>query len=289
MTDLYKPEGAISLDTPGYNFQLRIGLQGYPKTGKTWAATTFPNPVFISFDRGLVSHIGRSDIIEIPFYDLTYVSSLRRKGMANLVLDRKEALIVFLEQEGPKFSSSQTLVLDASTGIQSCYHQWWENNKLEYATTGGQIDARKEWRLKLNYFTEIVMLLKSFKCNVIYITHEAPDEDDKGNLTGFVRPLLSGQFRNELQSHFTDWFRCDAKVNPGNDPERIKKMAEHLSISVADATNLVKESTGDSLYLWQTKPDNIAKCGTSLINAPKYILADYKSFTKYSRKPELIK
>lgn len=284
MSDVYIPKGAVTLDTTDYNFQIRLGLQGPPGTSKTWASTTFPNPAFISFDRGLVSHVGRKDIVEIPFYDPKFVDSIVKRDGYTQPPNRKEAITKFLEIEALKFSSEQTCVVDGSTGLQSSFHSWWETNKMSLGLSrSGEIDARKEWNLKLRFFDEIVTSLKALKCNVIYIAHEAPDRDDKGNLNGQVRPLLTGQFQDQLQSHFSDWFRCLAFDKP-TDPERYKKFLSFFQLDDKEASEWLKTGTKETIYVWQTQADQICKCKTSLINCPKYILASYESFKKYQRK-----
>ena len=62
MAEQYIPKGAVSLNTITVKPQIRLGLQGYSGTGKTWAALTFPNPIVLNLDRGLGAHTGRSDV-----------------------------------------------------------------------------------------------------------------------------------------------------------------------------------------------------------------------------------
>lgn len=282
MSELYKPVGAVSLDAPAYNYQLRVGIQGMPGSSKTWASTTFPNPVFVSFDRGLVSHIGRKDIIEIQFYNGQYVDSIVRRSGTAQPPNRKEALVKFLTTEALKLSPEQTLVLDANTGIQTSYHVWWEQNKMTFLTDGGKVDARKEWSLKLGFYRELFEYLKALSCSFIFIYHESPDRNDKGDLNGQVRPLLTGQFQDEVQSHFTDWYRSVTVEKPKDDAEK-DRFKKKFGPDETLFKEWMKTGTADTLYLWQTQSDSICKCKTSLV-APKYILADYSSFQKYKRK-----
>lgn len=286
MTDvLYKPPGSITLDTPDYTSQLRLGIQGEGGTGKTWACTTFPNPIFISFDRGLICHIGRPDIIEVPFYDGKFVDSIKKRNGFLLPPDRKEALIKWLESEGPKIPANYTLILDNNTGIQSAYHQWWQEHKedADFLTRDNKIDTWKEWRLKIGFFTEIVMSLRAIKGTVVYLCHESPDRNDQGNLNGQVRPLLTGQFQDELLTHFTDWFRAVVAPKPIN-AEQTVKFKERYQLTDERVKEFINSNPTPSVFLWQTISDTVAKCKTSLHLPPKYILADYKSFTQYQRK-----
>jgi hypothetical protein len=194
-SNIYIPPGTLSLTDPNYKGQLRVGIQGPSGTGKSVAAATFPNPIFLSYDRGLSFLVGR-DVKEIPFYSDRFIHYINGENNpdANPFVNRKEALTKWIENHGRKLISEQSLIFDANSGIQAAYHQWWEYVKMdkENLSQSGAVDARREWRLKLNYYTELMLLIKELKCNVLWLWHESPDRDDKGNITGEVRPLISG-------------------------------------------------------------------------------------------------
>ena len=197
MSDLYIPNGAVKLDSPTYNFQRRVGIQGMLGTGKTFAAVSFPNPIVLSTDRGLVSHIGRSDVIELPFYNDAFVDSICprvspkfhdvRKNVQRLrPSNKKDAIVQWLETEALRLTSEQTLIIDNSSGIQAAYHlQYWVEPDID---KGGEIKPYAEFRQKIDYFTQLVMALKALKCSVVFIAHESEDRDAKGNINGQYRP-----------------------------------------------------------------------------------------------------
>lgn len=252
---------------------------------------SFPNPVVVSFDRGLISHIGRSDIIEIPFYDDKFVDSIEKRISPTYVdfyteqqkirpANRMDALVKWLATEALKLTTSQTLVLDGSTGIEKAFHQqYWTDPELD---DKGVLKYRTEWNRKLNFFTEIAMSIKSVQCNVIYICHEAADRNDKGDLNGGVRPLITGQFQDQLVSHFNNWFRCLTVAKPA--PEKVQDFKNKFLLNEANYKEWIASTTTQTIYLWQTQSDELAKCGTSLIGAPKFILANYNQFNKYKKK-----
>lgn len=296
-TEIYIPPNSLQLDKPNDVFQqFRVGIQGRPKTGKTHSAVvTFPDPIVVSFDRGLRSFLGLK-IIEVPFYDDKYVDlicpripplvyvDIRDNKTRNLPANRKDALVKWLGETGPKLTRKQTLVLDGGTGIQAAYHtQYWVQPQI---TKGGEIQSYAEYKMKIDYFTEIMFLLKSLNCNVVYLTHEYDDVDKQGNKTGRNRPLLSGQFEHELASHFTDWFRALVFDKPENTSEAFNKFKAFFSLDIVTAQEWIKSTPPEckSIFVWQTQPDSKAECGTSLFGAPKYILARYDSLLKYQRK-----
>jgi hypothetical protein len=82
-------------------------------------------------------------------------------------------------------------------------------------------------------------------------------------------------------SHFTDWFRSWAVPKPKDEDER-----ERFKTKFGALGELVNSTPTncETVYLWQTQSDNIAKCKTSMLNAPKYVVAEYGVFSKYRRK-----
>lgn len=287
--NIYIPQGTLSLTDPEYKSQLRIAIQGSPKSGKSNEAATFPNPIFISYDRGLISMVGRP-VHEVPFYDDAFVHKINgERGTNNPFVNRKEALTKWLEIEGRKLTREQTLIFDANTGIQAAYHQWWDYVKLESdnLTSEGNVNFRREWKLKLDYYEHLGVLMKELKCQVIWIFHESPDRNKDGSLNGEVSPLISGQMQDTIQAHFTDWFRSHVWPKSTTEEEFEKAAARFkVSVGVVKEWNLTTPKEHGSFYLWQTQPDNLAKCGTSMLNAPKYVPANYTTFNKYKRKVE---
>ena len=53
--------------------QIRLGIQGAPGTGKTYAAVSFPNPIVLDLDNKLGAHKTRKDILVLPFHDPDFI------------------------------------------------------------------------------------------------------------------------------------------------------------------------------------------------------------------------
>lgn len=279
---LYTPKGCSTLDKLG-DSQIRAAIQGPAFSGKTTAALTFPNPVALSFDRKVTAHKHRTDVIIVPFFDNDFVDSVvKRAGVINPP-NRKDALIHWLETEGLGLTKDQTLIVDNCSEIEKAYHVWFDVNKHLAITKGGEKNEFIEWRLKNDYFDELHTCFKALKCNVIFIAHEAPDRDKKGELNGKFRPILTGQSGDKLGSNFTDYFRAIAITKPVT-PDQQKKVKDWAGIDDATLKEWIASvpALHQTIYLWQTQEDEQCDCGTSsLRNCPKYILADYKSFNKY--------
>jgi hypothetical protein len=281
MDEIYKPSGSTTLAEQTYEQQIRLLLQAPPFSGKTFAAMTFPNPVVLDFDQKLGAHAGRNDILQVPFWDGAYVDKIVKRDGLKCPPNKKDALLVWLNTEAPKLHKNQTLVIDGSTAVEAAFHMQYNLNPV--LTRGGEIDGFAEWRQKDTYFGELAMALKSVSAHVIYICHEAPERDKKGELTGAVKPLMTGQFGDKLASHFTDCFRVLPFNKPQNE-EQIKKCKEFFKLDEATYKEWMASGTPTTFWTFQTQSDEMAKCGSStLVSAPKYILANYSSFSKYKR------
>ncbi len=275
---IYKPKGSRSLAElkPDEMQQIRLGMQGFGGTGKTWAATTFPNMVCISMDRGLGAHTGRADILEVRLYDPAI--------SAQFGPTRKEALENWIAQEASKLTAEQTLVIDGSTGIQNAFIEWYSKNKVY--TKQGKEDDFAPWRIKVEFFSRLCESFKTLKCHVIYICHEVPAKDKDGGYSGKIRPLLTGQFGDEIMTHFTDWVRCHAADKPKDmgaiSPENLAKWGMK---TVGEFKAMCDTFPRNTIYYWQVESDDFfdGKC-SSLVNFPRFMPANFATFKSYMRK-----
>lgn len=278
--NLYIPAGCKSLAEVQDIPQIRLGIQGYPGTGKTYAALTFPNPLVANMDRGLGAHIGRSDVIDVPFYDPAFCRTVnpQHKGLQSL----KDTLQLWLDKEAFNLEPNQTLVWDGCSTTQKAYHKWVEDNKFSslFLSKDGKFDARKEWGEKIKYFDTLLEMLKGLRCHLVFITHEVEKKEDDGVYRGKIRPLLSGQSGDQIVKDFTDWFRqlsCDKPTDYTEDKpmwgmkrDEFKKFCESFP--------------RNTIYYWQLEGSDLfdGKC-SSLVNFPRFLPATYDSFVKYRR------
>src|SRR6267378_7118672 len=123
MTNLYIPAQCYPLSESSVEQQTRLGIQGFPNTGKTWAALTFKNPIVLNLNRGLKAHQDRSDVYEIPFYKSEFA---KRDEV-------KDRIILWLEKEAVKLTEEQTLVIDGLSDLEIAYHKWFNANEHNIA------------------------------------------------------------------------------------------------------------------------------------------------------------
>ena len=285
-SNIYKPEGSVTLDEINNQQQIRLGLQGFPGVGKTWAALTFPNPIVINLDRGLGAHTGRSDVIEIPLWNKDYCKRTdvnpNHKDASNL----KDTILMWLKSHGKKLTEEQTLVFDGGTALQNAFHRNAEANPVVTAT--GSFDKFAVWRLKVDYFGEICELFKTLKCHVVYICHESEKKDSDGAYSGKIRPLLTGQFGDQIVSHFSDWFRSMSRSKLAEEKITDKELAL-WSMDKKQFIEMQNSFPRNTIYYWLTEGDDQIDCkASSLVNFPHYLPAHYTSFKAYAKQVKSI-
>lgn len=278
---MYIPKDCTTLEN-AKEAQIRLGLQGDFGTGKTFAALTFPNTVVLNVDRGLGIHHGRKDVIEVKIYDKEFCKKIEPTfGPSNPKIGVKDVIEKWLRTEATKLEEDQTLVIDGITGIQNAYHSWYPYNVVY--TKRGQENEFGEWNVKLVFFGFIFDLIKTLKCHVVVICHET-DKKEKGEYTGKIRPLLRGQFGDELGSHFTDFFRALSMSKPKDISSIKEDNLRHWRMTKTEFWEMCQTFTGDAIYFWQTESDDVFNGkASSLFNPPKFVPANYSIFKKYAK------
>jgi len=242
---MYIPPESTNLKTTAFP-QLRIALQGASNTGKTWAALTFPSPVVANFDNGLTAFAGQ-DIIELPFYNPVWL-----KEKFPTTPNGKDAFLVWMTKEAWKITPEQTLVIDSWTTLQNAF----DVNTPEVYSSKGVLDPYAFWAMKIEYAREICELFKGLTCHVVVTFHEQATRDPKtGALLEKIRPLMQGQFVNQLGIYFTDFFRQGVRVS----------------------------ADGKREWLWQVKSDDLVNCKTRMKLADNVMVvpAHFNSFKAY--------
>lgn len=277
---IYTPPNCFPLSSNKIKQQIRLGIQGFPGSGKTFASLTFPNPIVLNLDRGLAAHQHRDDVLEVALYS----------GDKTTIKDR---IVAWLDTEAVKLSPEQTLVIDSCTAIESSYHVWFKKNEMNLAISStGKVNDFIEWQLKEKYFNEIFTTLKTLKCDVVWLTHESEKRDkpttvgQPGEYTGKIRPVMTGKVADIMNKDFTDWFRQLSAQKPTDFKSVSEEGLKAWGMKTIDEfKSMCDMFPGSVLYYWQTQGDNVfdAKSG-SMTNPPKFIPADFSSFSKYMRK-----
>jgi len=247
--------------------QIRLGLQGDPASGKTTSALTAPNPVILNFD----NNIALPGVQTIPFWDPEFINGLEggkfKAKLAGRMPNRRDALLWFLEKEGFKYTSEQTLVLDSWTFVQNAFDEEPSGFQGESRLTkDGKEDPFAFWGQKIDFSKKVLSYFASFQCNIIVTFHESKVRDDKsGQLLDKIAPLMQGKFVSQIKAFFTDFYRTLCVAENKKDTEG-------------------KTQRVNPQYFWQVRSDNLFDARCSLKNLPKdavLIEPKFEAFTKY--------
>jgi hypothetical protein len=260
--------------------QIRLGIQGWPGSGKTCSALTFPNPIVCDFDNKLGYHRDRTDVHVLPFYSQEFYKE-KLKGK-----NKRDAFISWLRNEALKLQPDNTLIIDSWTMLQAAIDSQIALEP-EY-TKGGQLNEFSPWARKIDYSAAICELLKGLDCNVVVTFHEMSVRDEKsGQLLDKLLPLMQGKFLCQLQGHFTDWFRQHAipKIKYKSPGDTVGTIVEIDAPNETNCPGKYKLSNPVE-YFWQIQGDDTfdASCGTmrKLQANWKFVPATFESFKKYS-------
>jgi len=283
-TSIYIPPSCRPLSEDMAKQQIRLGIQGFPGSGKDWSILGtpdgrqkgFPNPIVLNLDRGLGAHSQCSTIYEVPLYKM-----YKRT-------EQKDKLIEWLDREGTKLSENQTLVIDSLSSLEQIYHIWFKDNESQLAvSSNGSYNNFVEWQLKDKWFNEIHNIIKGFKCDIVLLSHEAERADkpispgQPGLYTGKIRPILSGKFGDLIVREYTDWFR---QMSSSKTKEPKEDTLKSFRMSKTEFVTMSDTFVGETIYFWVTKgTDTFDAKASSLVNPPTFIPATYESFCKYSR------
>ena len=233
--------------------QIRMGIIGKPGTGKTTAViNTFPNVIVIDFDKKLPPGINRIDMTDKAIY-----SKFVSRECPQIPGTVRTACRNFLTEFAPQFPAETVLLWDSWTSMLNQFSQWQRANETtEYWSKKAQeVDGWAAYDDLIDFAIEITNLWKSLHCHLVVTMHEQ-DERKKGALTGGVKPLMKGQFADQMAAHLTTFFR-------------------------AGHSKTIEANKG---YVWRVKPDDqfkpITPPGFKAPDDSGVIPATYESYIK---------
>lgn len=272
----YIPPDALSLadeDKPVF----KVALQARGGQGKTYSALSFPNPIVLNFDKNLQAFTGRPDIHQIPFWQDEFVDKIIKRGNTLdadykpkvLRPNRRDALLMWLNKEGPKFTPDQTIILDSWSKAQDGFDQ--QESIEPHYTKKGDIDEFAFWASKIEWSTNLCEVLGSLNCNVVVTFHEMYVTNESGTVVvNKVIPLQQGKFVNKVSLYFSDWFRCWF----------FPKGTLRTELPLPIQETIKESSLAEDQGWWQTKSSLLADCKTRIKACPQFIKADYQTLIK---------
>ena len=204
------------IETANADARIRLGIIGAPGSGKTMSANTFPNPVFLDRDDKVPPGARR-----IPFWK----QATEDRFVDPQITSRKGprwSLINFFKFYCKDFSPDTTLIIDSWTFFINRFNQWAQAVAPTYAPYQTKKDEVDPWAIhddRIALGIDIMDAAKTIPCNLIITMHEQAERDKESRLTGKVKPLMKGQFADQMPAHLTAFFRMhhkeDFKSNSG--------------------------------------------------------------------------
>lgn len=213
-----------------------IALIGAANSGKTWAAATFPNPLFVDFDKKLPRHL-TTPVSSLPFWDEVFLAEVikEEKLAASTkiggIVASSHVFLAWITKVAPSIPEDVTLVIDSWTMMQQLLDRVLNATKKQ--NSAGEVDTREYYARKATLSTEVLAALKNLKCQHVVIFHESKDMKSDGSPSGKLNPLMAGSLKESLPQNFTHWIRQTAEEN---------------------------KTTKEIEYLWQIKPNNECNC-----------------------------
>ena len=245
------PSLAKYLTTSG---QLRafVLLYGPPVSGKTTGALTFPNPVIIDVDHNLPA--GLPNVI--PLWDDKFVDGIKPR-VNPAVANRRDALLIILSDLAKSLPAECTIVVDSLTRVETWFNtQESLEPKPRSAKTGAE-DGFEMFRKRLTYFEVLFTMFTNCAANVVMIVHQQQDRDEKGAVTGQIKPALQGQIGEKMPGYF---------------PIVLQAMRKSTA-AVGQPQNVE--------FLWRIKPGLHEPARVPKPTAVDFIKQDYKELVKY--------
>jgi len=151
--------GAVQSDGGNRNMILIVGA---PFSGKSTAAATFPNPVFLDFD-----HKAPAGSTTIPFWSAEFCDKLAPRKNPNHTPNRKDALINYFRKHiitanaADRVPYDHTIILDSMTALEEGIHRQIQQEGIPIGKNG-QPDGFHLWKLKIDYLNDIFAIAQAW-------------------------------------------------------------------------------------------------------------------------------
>lgn len=192
----------------------RYMFVGAPSAGKTWLASTFPDPFFFDFDDGCRRIAGAKHSFDFEAFDVLNDPDAARRATSQLR--------TFISMKSAGKMPYKTCVFDSmTTWSQAQLEQILASNNRQ----GGKAQIQDYGALAEDMRSFFGMGVRAFD-NVIIIAHE---ETEKDELTGVIvaRPLCLGKkFVSFLPSYVEEMWYCESRVMAGKRAFSIKTLPD---------------------------------------------------------------
>lgn len=191
----------------------RVLIYGPSGSGKTTFAGTFPNPVFIDFDKGMVTF--KDAPVDIEYYSINQRPTTDVDAIA--IIGEKAALkdnaylkaTALIEHFANKLGPGDTLVLDSL----STYSDYTLAHTL--AIMGQKTPRIQDWGTAQKLLEQSISLLCECECNIVLVAHEQFVKDDESGVIMWL-PLTIGKLATKLPLYFDEVYHTYVERGKGD-------------------------------------------------------------------------
>ena len=170
------------------NIKLKASVYGVAGSGKTTFGATFPNPIFLDMNKGLLS-VRDKDVAYVELYTSTFV-------------EIKDALDSAINSE------YDSIIIDSMGEIsEACMRHILQLNrrtKPEYS----------DWDSFFHGMKDFILKIRNCDKHVLCICHEGCEKDE-GTGRLWYRPAFQGQLRTKYDAYFDELYHAEVEQVPG--------------------------------------------------------------------------
>jgi len=189
----------------GLDFKKTLVL-GKAGTGKTTFASTFPNWLFLDFDKNMrvIPDADKRRQFRIPFE--------RGDDIESMVKDIFQA---FIEKDEPfapggEFESVETIVIDSIHKMSDWMMYYIVSNNLKKNPKKDKPGFEGYNQLK-NSWSEIVEKMKDAPCNIVALTGvRTYEKENEGTIE--IQPMIEGAYRDMIAHEFGEVYYFDREL-----------------------------------------------------------------------------
>jgi len=210
--------------------KMDVFIYGKAGTGKTVLGSTFPRPIYIDTEAGLLS---------VRKKDISFLTCKRSDNKLGWWQDIKKA--TGLAMSSPDHDS---IIIDSFSGVYDAMLGAIEAQPALTVSQQGKQDGFKKWTLLWEWALNYIALVRGSTKNTLFICGEAFDQDDTGR--AFFHPSLIGQGKTKAAHYFDEVYRSEILDKGKESTYRLRirptdlHMAKSRVLDKADSTTHIK-------------------------------------------------
>lgn len=228
-------------DIPLDKHKIDLLVYGKGGTGKTILGSTFPRPIYIDVEGGLLSV--RKKKVSFLSCHRPVSSSTGETNFLAWWQEIKKATAMAISSP-----NHDSIIIDSFSSVYDALLGAVEGSP-QVRTKGGEVDGYKKWDLLWEWALNYISLLRGCDKNTLFICGETFDQDDTGR--AFFYPSLIGKGKSKTIHYFDEFYHSEVETK-GERIEyklRIRPSGQYTAksrvLSEGDSTSLINPNYED--------------------------------------------